>query len=50
MPDADNSFGGSLGLDFRKMMTSRATQDMLALPAFLRSAFFHYFILFFLPK
>ena len=30
MSDKDNNFGGSLVLDFRKMMTSRATQEYTA--------------------
>ena len=29
MPDEDNKFGGSLVSDFRKMMTSHATQELL---------------------
>ena len=28
MPDEDNNFGGSLVLDFRKMMASRASQEL----------------------
>ena len=28
MPDEDHNFGGSLVSDFRKMMTSRATEEL----------------------
>ena len=29
MPDEDNNSGGSLVSDFKKMMTSRATQELI---------------------